>query len=253
MSDEQQQECPPCEKGAPKWVVTFGDMMSLLLTFFVLLLSFSTTDIVKYKRMTGSIKESFGVAQTSPDHVTPLGETITSQKINIPRTQAQLASIRAKAAKTAREEDEIDVESGANWFRIKIDGDALFDSGSFTVKPEAGEILDQVAGYINSFDGTVKIEGHTDDDRGARTRFDAGTASGNYELAGLRAISVLDFMVKRHNVDRTKLIPLTLGEFKPRDSNLTTEGKSRNRRVEFEFVGASDSDIGGAPGSFIRQ
>jgi flagellar motor protein MotB len=55
------QECPPCDKGAPKWVTTFGDLMSLLLCFFVLLLSFSEIDRQKYKVVAGSMEKAFGM------------------------------------------------------------------------------------------------------------------------------------------------------------------------------------------------
>ncbi|MDJ0840101.1 MAG: flagellar motor protein MotB [Acidobacteriota bacterium] len=250
MSDQPVEECK-CEKGAPKWVVTFGDMMSLLLTFFVLLLSFSTTEVVKYKRMAGSIKEAFGVAQTSPDHTTPAGEEITIQQIEIPKTMAQMATVRAKAARHARKQPKVEMNSGADWFRIQIDGDALFDTGQITIKPEAAAILDGVAPLINDFDGVVKVEGHTDTDRGVRTRFDSGSAEGNYELAGLRAIVVMDYFFKNHNVDRNKMVPVAMGEFKPRGTNLSEDGKARNRRVEFEFVAGSKAEIQDTQGSFV--
>ncbi|MGD8702816.1 MAG: flagellar motor protein MotB, partial [Desulfosarcina sp.] len=55
------QECPPCEKGAPRWMTTFGDLMSLLLCFFVLLLSFSEMDRQKYKVVAGSMERAFGM------------------------------------------------------------------------------------------------------------------------------------------------------------------------------------------------
>ena len=56
-------DIPPEEakEGAPEWMVTFADMMSLLLTFFVLLLSFSSIEIVKFKAMSGSMKDAFGL------------------------------------------------------------------------------------------------------------------------------------------------------------------------------------------------
>ena len=250
MSDQPEEECK-CEKGAPKWVVTFGDMMSLLLTFFVLLLSFSTTKVAKYKKMAGSIKEAFGVAKTSPDHTTPAGEQIIIQQIELPRTMAQMATVRAKAARHSRKQPEVDMKSGADWFRIQIDGDALFETGKFDVKPEAAAILQGIATLLNDFDGVVKVEGHSDTDRTGDTRFEAGSVEGNYELAGLRAIMVMDYFFKNHNVDRNKMVPVTLGESKPRADNLSAAGKSRNRRVEFEFVAGAKSEIQGTQGTFV--
>jgi len=60
MSDEEQ-ECPPCPAGLPGWVATFADLMSLLMCFFVLLLSFSEMDALKFKRLAGELRNAFGV------------------------------------------------------------------------------------------------------------------------------------------------------------------------------------------------
>ncbi|AHK16786.1 MAG: flagellar motor protein MotB [Thalassolituus sp.] len=61
MAAEEEQECPPCPAGIPAWVMTFADLMSLLMCFFVLLLSFSEMDALKFKRLAGELREAFGV------------------------------------------------------------------------------------------------------------------------------------------------------------------------------------------------
>lgn len=255
MSDGEEaapaEECV-CEKGAPKWMVTFGDMMSLLLCFFVLMLSFSTTDVVKYKKMVGSVKEAFGVALSSPSHTTPSGKRIIVSQIQMPRIFAALVSVRAKAMRVSKSSSQVDLESGADWVRIKVDGDALFSSGEFNVKPDAAEILGKVGEMINDFDGSVTIEGHTDGDPPTSTRFDVGSYMGNYELASMRAIAVLNFFVINFSVDKTKLIPVSYGDVKPRESNLFAQGKARNRRVEFEFRTSSKKEYSGVDGNVVR-
>ena len=65
-----------CEEGAPGWVVTFGDMMSLLLTFFILLLSFATMDILRYVELAGTIKQGFGLPVKEKPVVIPKAENI---------------------------------------------------------------------------------------------------------------------------------------------------------------------------------
>ena len=252
MSDDAMVDCKCPPKGAPKWVVTFGDMMSLLLCFFVLLLSFSTTDIIKYQKMLGSLKDAFGIAETTPAHITPSGRQTVLPNIQIPKTFAALVAVRAKAVNLDKSESELEMESGADWVRIKVPGDALFDSGQFVVKPEAGRLLEKIGDLINDFDGTVTIEGHTDGDPPQTTRFTPGSYLGNYELASMRAIAVLGFLVGRKSVDKQKLIPVTLGETRPRESNEFSEGKARNRRVEFEFRAAAKADIDGVDGNLIK-
>nr|WP_279382572.1 OmpA family protein [Acanthopleuribacter pedis] len=140
------------------------------------------------------------------------------------------------------------MEAGADWVRIKVDGDALFESGEYRVREGAGVILDEIGDLANEFDGTIIIEGHTDTDGPANSRFnEADDYLGNYELGALRAVSVLDYLVRQKNVDRQKLVPLSHGGARPRETNDLTEGKARNRRVEFEFragAEAHNDDIG---------
>jgi len=243
--------CPP--KGAPAWVVTFGDMMSLLLCFFVLLLSFSTTDISKYKEMIGSLKDAFGLAQTEASFQMPTGKMTIMPNIEIPRVMAALVSVRAKAAQLAKSSSELEMESGADWVRLKVNGDALFESGAFTIRPEAESLLNGIGETINKFDGTVMIEGHTDGDPPTDTRFTPGSYLGNYELGSMRSISVLGYLVGRMSVDKEKLIPTTMGEVKPRETNEFAEGKARNRRVEFEFRSNAKADISNVQGEPIKN
>ncbi len=251
LEDVKVEECN-CPKGAPRWVVTFGDMMSLLLCFFVLLLSFSTTDIIKYKQLIGSMKDAFGLAAGDPDTTIPRGERLSMQFIELPRALSALVSVRAKSARLAKTSSDLEMESGADWLRLKVPGDALFDSGEFTVKPGAKPLLDQIGDLINEFDGRVIIEGHTDGNPPTTTRFPEGSYLGNYELGALRAVAVLGHLVRSKSVDVEKLVPITFGEVKPRETNEFMEGRAKNRRVEFEFRAGSKAQVSGVEGEIIK-
>ncbi|MCB1049080.1 MAG: OmpA family protein [Acidobacteria bacterium] len=237
MSDEQ--ECK-CEAGAPKWVVTFGDMMSLLLCFFILMLSFSTTDVVKYRKLVGSLKDAFGVAETTPTAQIPSSEMIISQGVQFQPTMAVLFSIRSKARNMSKAKAQIEAEAGADWVRIKVEGDALFLPGSSEINPEAYPILNDIGDLINEFPGTVQIEGHTDSDLSTQASY-----LSHYQLAANRAIAVMDYMVRTKNADRQRLVPVSYGDAKPRETNDLEEGKARNRRVEFLFNGSSRLHVPG--------
>ena len=82
-SDPPPDESPPCEEGAPGWVVTFGDMMSLLLTFFILLLSFATMEKIKYKVLAGSIQTAFGVQEVSPSFTRPQSRKVVAKEFSM--------------------------------------------------------------------------------------------------------------------------------------------------------------------------
>ncbi|SFF87557.1 flagellar motor protein MotB [Neptunomonas qingdaonensis] len=81
MSDEEQ-DCPPCPAGLPGWLATFADLMSLLMCFFVLLLSFSEMDVLKFKQLAGSMREAFGVQNQIKVEDIPKGTSIIAQEFS---------------------------------------------------------------------------------------------------------------------------------------------------------------------------
>lgn len=82
MSDENEQDCPPCPAGLPGWLATFADLMSLLMCFFVLLLSFSEMDVLKFKQLAGSMREAFGVQNEIKVEDIPKGTSIIAQEFS---------------------------------------------------------------------------------------------------------------------------------------------------------------------------
>lgn len=73
---------PPCPAGLPGWLATFGDLMSLLMCFFVLLLSFSEMDVLKFKQLAGSMREAFGVQNQIKVEDIPKGTSIIAQEFS---------------------------------------------------------------------------------------------------------------------------------------------------------------------------
>ena len=73
---EKKEECPPCEVGAPAWMATFADMATLLMAFFVLILSFASVNVPKFEQIAGSLSLAFGVARIVPKVSIPMAETI---------------------------------------------------------------------------------------------------------------------------------------------------------------------------------
>ena len=77
--EEQEEECPKCPpQGAPAWMATFADMATLLMAFFVLILSFAEFNVPKFKQISGSLKNAFGIQRVIPVVEQPKGTTILS-------------------------------------------------------------------------------------------------------------------------------------------------------------------------------
>ncbi|NQZ30323.1 MAG: flagellar motor protein MotB [Oceanospirillaceae bacterium] len=82
MSEEAEEDCPVCVPGLPAWLATFGDLMALLMCFFVLLLSFSEMDVLKFKQLAGSMREAFGVQNQIKVEDVPKGTSIIAQEFS---------------------------------------------------------------------------------------------------------------------------------------------------------------------------
>lgn len=87
MSDEEEQDCPECVEGLPAYMGTFADLMSLLMCFFVLLLSFAEMDVLKFKQLAGSMREAFGVQKQIKAESIPMGTSIIAQEFSPGRPQ----------------------------------------------------------------------------------------------------------------------------------------------------------------------
>ena len=134
------EECE-CEAGAPAWVVTFGDLMSLLLTFFVLLLSFSRMDSERFKELSGSLKEAFGVQRIVPAFDLPRGIDLVARDFNTSFSAEQLEKKIKEAVKRLKKE----VEDGED---EKQEGSAGLEGEADTGALGADAAMDALAEAI---------------------------------------------------------------------------------------------------------
>ncbi len=243
--------------GGAYWMDTYGDMVTLLLTFFVLLFSFSTIDAQKWEEIVSSLSGTPFVAIQALDpgdvkaDIQPLDETSwdlpeptpspdpSEQAINA-ENQARIAEIKEQfnelydKIKSHVEinglQEDLNVTMQDNAILMTMNESALFNSGSAVLMPKAKEILPAICDILKQYDSLIswiRIEGHTDN-----VPIQNGQFKNNWELSDARAGSVRDFLLQI-NVNGYKLYPAGLGELHPIASNDTDEGKAHNRRVDF--------------------
>lgn len=214
------------EPGVPAWMVTYGDMMTLLLTFFVLLLSFSSIQESKFHEAIGSLQAAMGVMNTSQyvleTQAPPLPTDVSRARQQL---RAQMKKIE-DYLKSAGLDGNVEVLPTWEGFVIRLDNPLLFDTGSADLKPEANGIMDAIISLLSQMDYELRIEGHTDNVPIHNQRFPS-----NWELSTTRALSVLK-AVNRRGIDPTRLSASGYGEFKPLVPNDSDENRQRNRRVE---------------------
>jgi chemotaxis protein MotB len=211
-------------------MVTYGDLMSLLLTFFVLLVSFSSIQESKFLQALGSLKGALGV-------LPKYESTVFRQYVLMPklsRRERVRVSMMMKKLQQALKEMKLDKKVKLNIKKdgilIRIDAPVLFDLGKANLKPEVYPVLDKIAELTQGWPNEIRIEGHTDNLPIHTAEFPS-----NWELSAARAISVLRYFVSR-GIPASRLAAVGYGEFHPLVPNTTPENRAKNRRVEIYIM-----------------
>lgn len=247
---------PPDQQpeGAPAWIVTFADLMSLLLTFFVLLLSFSSMEIDKFNTMAGSIKSAFGLMSPFElmNHVRgqdllpakTFGEEGGSMKVEIQEQQTLkrtiLVQLREVLEKTALEKVG-SVRTSPRGVVLELDGDVMFEHGGATLGAEALPLLDLLAKVSETNASVIEIEGHTDNLPISTSQYPS-----NWELSAARSGRAASYLTER-GVPPPRLRAVGHADSQPLVSNATAAGRARNRRLSFLFLTAESYRAPSAP------
>lgn len=214
-------------EGAPAWIVTFSDLMTLLLTFFVLLLSFSAIEMDSFVAAMGSLKEALGVfkgsqsVMYSPANVT--GSIPTKAEI-----LKATGEIRAFLKKNKLEKM-VEMELTGEGIRFKLNSALLYGSGEAELSDVASDLLENISYLTARFATHVVVEGHTDD---LPMTDPNGKFKSNWDLSSARAISVVNFLSTNKNAKKNIFHIAAYSEFKPRVPNISAENRAINRRVE---------------------
>lgn len=244
------------EPGAPGWMVTFADMMSLLLTFFILLLSFSTMEEKKVKEALSSLRGALGVLPKSTEISKP---DISPPQIRKPprteQTEKQIGKLQEQLRSKGMEKKVELSDQGKGILNIRVPASLLFRSGSAQLLESSYGILENIselmAHYLRSYDADFRIEGHTDD-----VPIGPSDYPSNWELSAARSVSVMRFMTDRMGLPMDHFGVTGYAEFKPlyRPPSLDMN-RSRNRRVEIIVIPKKniepkpeDPSIGPRPG-----
>lgn len=249
--------------------MTFADLMTLLMCFFVLLLSFSEMDVAKFKQLSGSMKEAFGVQSEIQVKTIPKGTSVVAQEFSpgnpeptalnqvrqftidsnrntldalerelkeIKETREHARRLRM-ALKEEIEKGSVSIQTEGMKVIVHIMENASFDSGYADIRPEFLPVLAKIAEMIDNNSGEVTISGHTDDVPIHNSRFRS-----NWELSTSRAVSVTHELLKTAEIDSERVIVTGHADTRPRASNDTPEDRAKNRRVDVSIVRGSEID-----------
>ncbi len=299
MSDEDDAapcECPP---SLPLWMATFADLMSLLMCFFVLLLSFAEMDVLKFKRLAGSMREAFGVQNQVNVNDIPKGTSIIAQEFSpgkpdpspiqvvmqvttdteeqtlkvlcqapiekaieeqcsqdttsqesaqnqiviqkiqeiVEKAENNAMEMAAKLEKEVRN-NMVEIETKGRKIIIRVQEKGSFASGSAELQTEFYPVLDKLVTILKGIEGSISIEGHTDDVPIKTARFPS-----NWDLSVARALEVAHGLFDDGQLDPSRFSVAGFADTQPLVPNDNSENRARNRRVEIVLQQAADPKI----------
>ena len=241
------EESTPTGSGAPAWVVTFSDMMSLILTFFILLLTFARfDDTARYATLVDSVDDTFGGPSPSPAPVVSPASAPETSSGPAPAPSSDTGQVQQATKKVllglqqlsqrhggrVRAGDvEVEVFEDYRGVVMALGVGAFFDAADAGVRPGSWPFLDDAIELAAGHDSQLEIEVHTD----RRTHL-TGDPQADDRLAGAQALSIARYFIgAKPDLNRDRLSVRSMGSIRPRFANATEADRARNRRVEFVF------------------
>ncbi len=223
-----------CEKGAPKWMVTYGDMMTLLLTFFIMMLSFANMDVIKFRDVTGSVEKAFGIQRVikepSPQAGMPMPIPMEADPNRREAEKDRLVNLLQAMATEEGVDRTIFITKDQRGVKMEIAGSVMFAPGDIRLLPEAERLFRRMMPMIRETPYKIIVEGHTDDLPIRSERFPS-----NWELSAVRSAVVVRFFVDDGGIEARRFMAQGMAETRPIVENLDAESRARNRRVNLVF------------------
>ena len=223
-----------------RWLLTYADMITLLMTFFIVMYAMSIADSSKMKKLAESLHDAF-LGQGNPqiiksdelimpkegDAMTNPGESGKEEEIRLGEIQDMLYEYIEKENLAA----DMTVEMDDRGLIIRLSESMLFGSGEATIKPEAAKKLLTVAKLLQTVPNHIRVEGHTDN-----LPMHSGMFRSNWQLSSERATRIVEFLIARGGDKPARFSAVGYAEYRPLASNATERGRSNNRRVDIVIV-----------------
>lgn len=232
--------------GGGDWLTTYSDLMSLLLTFFILLFSMSNVSDEKFSQASASLQgalvgEMSGGSILDENGISPqdtgsgnADEVDTGAQANENSIPLQVTRMYEEAIKIIEGEgigDQISVSSDQDGVYLDIQESILFDSGHATISDIGKDTLDSLIDLLTLSENDIIVEGFTDNIPIRNASYDS-----NWELSADRAMGVVRYLAEMRNVDPARLSGRGYGEFNPVVANDTPANRAKNRRVNIVLV-----------------
>ena len=242
MSAGSLMEMVEAEESGNAWIVTFADMMTLLLVFFILLYTLSEFEDEAYRDLVSSVQvlDGEGNQVSVIDYASRRGRNpeplqVVEDLLGLNPADQVIETIKPVMVSelesmidSSELSDSVELSYEGDQINIQIDGRLLFPSGKAGLKDEAKVIFANLSFMFREYAGyRIAIRGHTDDRDIETVQFPS-----NWELSAVRATTVLRYFIQQ-GIDPERMTATGYADFIPLVDNSTPENRARNRRVEF--------------------
>ncbi|HEY8271468.1 MAG TPA: OmpA family protein [Pseudobdellovibrionaceae bacterium] len=238
-----------------RWLVSYADFITLLFAFFVVMYATSTNNLGKQKEFENSVRANLrlgigAAAEEKPTSAAPDASKIIDEYIQSKDGQenggAQSFPQKGSNAEVAdyatrylgkqmnavtQKELGLEVHHDALGVRVSLAASSVFPEGEFKMKRSSLKILGQIGELLRQTDKKILVEGHTDDQP-----ISSESVASNWELASLRATSVVRYLIKSQSLDPRRMAAISYADQKPLVPNDTPENRAKNRRIEILIV-----------------
>ncbi|WP_246577796.1 OmpA/MotB family protein [Clostridium psychrophilum] len=233
-----------------RWMLTYSDLITLLMIFFVIMYASSTADTTKYKQLSKSLNAAFeggsgksivgdqsGVSVLDSSGTTPAKITVDSKDASASANAVELNKLQSikKNVDTYLKKNglsgSVSTKIDDRGLAVSLNSTLLFDIGKANVLKSSTKKLISIGKMLNSVNNYIRIEGHTDSTPISNNEF-----SSNWQLSAIRATNVTELLISKSGINPKRISSVAYGENRPISSNRTPAGKAKNRTVDIVIL-----------------
>lgn len=236
-----------------RWLLTYSDLITLLMVLFVILYASSNVDTGKYKQLATSFRDALNITPSGGEVGIIEGDVINSDfsddvATDSPEDESDSIVIteQQKLEQVKAEVDNLIAQSGLNsrvvtkieerGLVISFTDSIFFDSGTADVKEDYKRQLIEISRVLNKIDNYIRVEGHTDN-----VAIKTNLFNSNWQLSAVRAANVVEIFINQCGINSNKLSAIGYGEFRPIQTNDTEAGRAANRRVDIIILNSKSN------------
>ncbi|MCX5815092.1 MAG: flagellar motor protein MotB [Proteobacteria bacterium] len=213
-----------------RWLLTYADLITLLLAFFIMMYTFSKQDAQKYDEVSAHLKAIFSGGSGLLQQGKAMGASPLESPSNANSTEAIKEKLKNELKEISGEnslKNSIFIFTDARGVVIRIMDKAFYDEGKADLKQGAKNALDKIVPTMKEIKNHIRIEGHTDN-----TPISKGEFKSNWELSVRRATEVVRYLIEKGPIPPERISATGYAEYRPIINNDTPENRALNRRVE---------------------